>query len=43
VGLVSRLVAQKGLDLIEKASEALVTLDASWVFLGTGEPGTNDS
>jgi starch synthase len=38
VGLVSRLVAQKGLDLIEKASEALVTLDASWVFLGTGEP-----
>jgi len=38
VGMVSRLVAQKGLDLIEAASAELVTLDASWVFLGTGEP-----
>jgi starch synthase len=38
IGLVSRLVTQKGLDLIEAASAELVTLDASWVFLGTGEP-----
>lgn len=37
VGLVSRLVEQKGLDLIEAAIEELVHLDASWVFVGTGE------
>ena len=38
VGLVSRLVAQKGLDLIAAAGSDLVSLDATWVFLGTGEP-----
>ena len=38
VGLVSRLVKQKGLDLIAAASTDLVSLDATWVFLGTGEP-----
>ena len=38
VGMVSRLVEQKGLDLIEAASDALVELDATWVFLGSGEP-----
>jgi starch synthase len=38
VGLVSRLVAQKGLDLVEGAAAALMSLDAAWVFVGTGEP-----
>ena len=37
IGLVSRLVEQKGLDLVEAASEALIDTDAAWVFLGTGE------
>jgi len=37
VGMVSRLVGQKGLDLIEQASGELVGLDAGYVFLGTGE------
>jgi len=37
VGMVSRLAQQKGLDLIEAASAALVALDATWVFLGSGE------
>ena len=38
VGMVSRLVAQKGLDLINRASAGLVELDATYVFVGTGEP-----
>ena len=37
IGMVSRLVDQKGLALIEEASEALVALDASFVFVGTGD------
>lgn len=37
VGLVSRLVAQKGLDLIAAASPELVQLDATWIFVGKGE------
>ncbi len=37
IGLVSRLVDQKGLDLIKAASPSLVGLDATWVFLGTGD------
>jgi starch synthase len=38
VGMVSRLVAQKGLDLISRAAAELTELDATWIFLGTGEP-----
>jgi starch synthase len=38
IGLVSRLVDQKGLDLIQAAAPALIELDANWVFLGSGEP-----
>jgi starch synthase len=38
VGLVSRLVEQKGIDLVADASAELVALDASWVFVGRGEP-----
>jgi starch synthase len=37
VALVSRLVDQKGLDLIKAASPTLVSLDATWIFLGTGD------
>jgi starch synthase len=37
VGMVSRLVAQKGLDLVEEAGKDLVEMDAVWAFVGTGE------
>jgi starch synthase len=37
IGVVSRLVDQKGFDLVEAASEGLMALDASWVVLGTGD------
>jgi starch synthase len=37
IGLVSRLVEQKGFDLIEAGSDALVDADATWLFVGTGE------
>lgn len=37
VGMVSRLVAQKGLDLIARAADELTELDATWVFVGTGD------
>ena len=38
IGMVSRMVDQKGLDLIEAAAGELSTLDASFVIVGTGEP-----
>ena len=38
VGIVSRLVAQKGIDLVLEAGERLLELDASWTVLGTGDP-----
>ena len=37
IGMVSRLVAQKGLELIEQAMPEMIQLDATWVFLGSGE------
>lgn len=37
VGLVSRMVDQKGLDLIAASSARLMQLSATWVVLGTGE------
>ena len=37
VGLVSRLVDQKGFDLVADASEELLGLDATFVLLGTGD------
>ncbi len=36
-GMISRLVEQKGLDLIEAAADRLFALPARWVFLGSGE------
>jgi starch synthase len=38
IGMVSRLVDQKGVDLVVAARDALFALDAAWVFVGTGEP-----
>jgi starch synthase len=37
VGMVSRMVNQKGFDLIAAASHELAQLDATFVVLGTGE------
>jgi starch synthase len=37
VAFLSRMVAQKGLDLIAAAAPRLVALDATWLFVGTGE------
>jgi starch synthase len=37
IGMVSRLVDQKGVDLVVDAADALFGLDAAWVFVGTGE------
>src|SRR5262249_51368614 len=37
VAMISRMVNQKGLDLIEAIAAELPALDASWVVLGTGE------
>ena len=38
IGMVSRMVDQKGLDLIAAAARDLVSLDATFVIVGTGEP-----
>ncbi|MGL5513832.1 MAG: glycogen synthase, partial [Sporomusa sp.] len=38
IGLVSRLVNSKGLDLIAHVLEEILTLDVQLVVLGTGEP-----
>ena len=37
VGLISRLTDQKGFDLIGAAAESLLSLNAVWVMLGSGE------
>jgi len=37
IGLVSRLTDQKGFDLLAAAADELMSLDASWVMLGSGE------
>ena len=37
VGMISRMVDQKGLDLIQAVSDRLPSLDASFVILGTGD------
>jgi starch synthase len=38
VGMVSRMVDQKGFDLIAEVADQLPRLDASFLVLGTGEP-----
>jgi starch synthase len=42
IGMVSRMVDQKGFDLIAATVEDLVELDAAFVVLGTGEPRYQD-
>lgn len=37
-GMVSRLVDQKGIDLVVETFAALKNLDAQWIFLGSGDP-----
>jgi starch synthase len=37
IGIVSRLTDQKGFDLIAASVDELMSLDASWVMLGSGE------
>ncbi len=37
IGIVSRLVPQKGFDLVADAIGELTSLDAQWVILGSGE------
>jgi starch synthase len=42
IGLVSRLTDQKGFDLVAAAADELMSLDASWVLMGSGEPRYED-
>ena len=42
IGMISRMVDQKGLDLIAAVPAELAALDANWVVLGTGEPRYQD-
>ena len=42
VGMVSRLVDQKGFDLIAASLEDLLSLDAAFVVLGSGDPRYQD-
>src|SRR5207237_1081385 len=42
IGMISRLVDQKGLDLIAAAADALPRLNATFVVLGTGEARYQD-
>jgi len=37
IGIISRLVPQKGFDLIADAIQELMQLDAQWVILGSGD------
>jgi starch synthase len=42
IGMISRMVDQKGCDLIAALQDELPQLDASFVVLGTGEPRYQD-
>lgn len=41
-GIISRLVHQKGVDLLAKALPSILRLDLQFVLLGTGEPWAHD-
>jgi len=38
IGMISRMVEQKGFDLLQLLGDELASFDATWVVLGTGEP-----
>ncbi len=42
IAMISRMVDQKGFDLIASALDGLLALDATWVVLGTGEARYQD-
>jgi starch synthase len=42
IGMISRMVDQKGFDLIAAIADDLPSFPASWVILGTGEPRYQD-
>jgi starch synthase len=42
IGMISRMVDQKGFDLIAELASTWPTLDATFVVLGTGEPRYQD-
>ena len=42
IGMVSRMIDQKGLDLIAAVAGELPTLDATFTIVGTGEPRYQD-
>jgi starch synthase len=42
IGMISRMVDQKGLDLLAALAPKLHTLDATWTVLGTGEARYQD-
>ena len=42
IGIVSRLVEQKGFDLIGYAKNELEKFDAQWIILGNGDPRYED-
>ncbi len=42
IGIISRLVSHKGIDLIQEGFEKLMALDAQFVLLGTGERDYED-
>jgi starch synthase len=41
-GMVSRMVDQKGFDLLEAAAPALLSLDATYLIVGSGDPRYQD-
>jgi starch synthase len=43
VGMISRLTEQKGFDLIAAATDRLLSLDATWILLGSGERRFEDA
>ncbi len=42
IGMVSRMVDQKGLDLLAAVADQLAALDATFTIVGTGEPRYQD-
>jgi starch synthase len=42
IGVLSRLTDQKGFDLVAAAADTLMSLDATWVMLGSGDARYED-